>query len=47
MAIKPRFGRALLQGGLAAAGVAGAWALAAGLLDVSWGLIFVAALGGW
>ncbi len=46
-AVGPRFGPAIVDGGLALLGVAAVWALAAGLLDVSWGLLFVAAVGGW
>lgn len=43
----PRLGRALAAGVAAALGMALVWTLLAGLLDVSWGLVFMAAIGGY
>lgn len=46
-AVQPHVGRAALFGDLALTGVAAVWALASGVFDVSWGLVILAAAGGW
>lgn len=46
-AATPSVGRGARFGAAAVLGVAVAWAIAAGLFDISWGLVVIAALGGW
>jgi hypothetical protein len=43
----PRLGRGLRYGLALAVGVVVVWSVAAGLLDITWGLVVVAGLGGW